>query len=217
MPLCLYAHPFSSYCQKVLIALYENDVVFTYRNLEAPGANEELRALWPLARFPVLVDNDATVVESSIIIEHLALHHPGPVRLVPDDPEAALKVRFMDRVFDNHVMSAMQKPVFEALQAEGARKGAAMAEAARVLDIAYAWLEGVLTDRTWAAGETFSMADCAAAPALFYADWVREIGGSFPHLRAYRSRLLERPSFARAVEEARPYRTYFPLGAPDRD
>ncbi len=123
----------------------------------------------------------------------------------------------MDRFFDNYVMTAMQKPVLEALRAEGARTDAAMAEACQALDTAYAWLEGRLSGRTWAAGESFTMADCAAAPSLFYADWVHQIGPDFPLLREYRSRLLARPSFARAVEEARPYRGYFPLGAPDRD
>jgi len=217
MSLTLYAHPFSSYCQKVLIALWENDVPFTYRHLEEPGAAEERASLWPLGRFPVLVDDGRMVAESSIIIEHLDLHHPGPVRLLPDDRDAALEVRFMDRFFDNYVMSAMQKPVLEALKAEGARREEVMAEARRALDTAYAWLEQRLSDRTWAAGEAFSMADCAAAPSLFYADWVHEIPSAFPKLREYRSQLLERPSFARAVNEGRPYRPYFPLGAPDRD
>ncbi len=217
MLLTLYAHPFSSYCQKVLVALWENDTPFTYRHLEEPGAAAARAALWPLGRFPVLTDDDATVAESSIIIEHLDLHHPGPVRLLPERREAALEVRFMDRFFDNYVMSSMQKPVFEALRSEGARLDEAMAEARQALDVAYAWLEARLSDRVWAAGEDFGMADCAAAPSLFYADWVHRIGPSFPRLRAYRSRLLSRPSFARAVEEARPYRPYFPLGAPDRD
>jgi len=217
MSLTLYAHPFSSYCQKVLVALWENEVPFAYRHLEEPGAGEELGALWPLGRFPVLVDDGRTVAESSIIIEHLDLYHPGPVRMLPTDRDAALEVRFMDRFFDNYVMTAMQKPVFEALRAEGARREEAMAEARRALDTAYAWLETRLDGRTWAAGESFTMADCAAAPSLFYADWVHQIGPDFPQLRAYRSRLLARPSFARAVEEARPYRPNFPLGAPDRD
>jgi glutathione S-transferase len=216
MPLTLYAHPFSSYCQKALIAFWENDIPFTYRHLEEPGANEELAALWPMKRFPVLVDDGRSVIESSIIIEYLQQHHPGPVRLLPDEPEAALEVRFLDRFFDQYVMSAMQAPVFAAIR-EPERKDAALAEAATALDTAYAWLEPRLTGRTWAAGEAFTMADCAAAPSLFYADWVRQIDERFPTVRAYRARLLARPSFARAVEEGRKYRSYFPLGAPDRD
>ena len=217
MPLTLYSHPFSSYCQKVLIALWENGTPFTYRHLEEPGAAEERASLWPLGRFPVLVDNGQTIAESSILIEHLNLHHAGPVRFVPDDRDAALEVRFMDRFFDNYVMSAMQKPVFEAIRADGGRKEEALTEARQALDTAYAWLESRLDGRTWAAGEEFTMADCAAAPSLFYADWVHQIGPDFPRVRTYRNRLLARPSFARAVDEGRKYRSYFPLGAPDRD
>lgn len=214
MTLSLYAHPFSSYCQKVTTALYENDTPFTLRHLEEPGVGDELRALWPLGRFPVLFDDGRTVVESSIIIEYLGLHHPGPVRLVPED---ALEVRFLDRFFDNHVMTPMQVPVSEALRPDGGRREEALATAATALDTAYAWLETRLDGREWAAGADFTMADCAAAPSLFYADWVRPIGDAYPRVRAYRARLLARPSFARAIEEARPYRSYFPLGAPDRD
>ena len=217
MPLTLYAHPFSSYCQKVLVALYENELPFEYRTLEAPAAMAELKARWPFARFPLLVDSGRTVVESTIIIEHLMLQHGGRVRWLPDDPVAALEVRFLDRFFDNDVMAAMQKPVFEALKTDGARKDEAMAEARRALDLAYGWLEQRLAGRTWAAGDTLSLADCAAAPSLFYADWVHPIAAAFPTLRAYRARLLAWPAFARAVDEARPYRHYFPLGAPDRD
>ena len=218
MTLTLYSHPFSSYCQKVLTALWENDTPFTYRNLEEPGANEARLALWPFGRFPVLDDGGRTVAESSIIIEHLDLRHPGATRFLPFDPVAALEVRFMDRFFDQHVMTPMQKPVSEALRGEGGRKAEALADAAQQLDTAYAWLEGKLSDgRAWAAGADFTMADCAAAPSLFYADWVHRIGPQYPAVQAYRARLIARPSFARAVEEARPYRAYFPLGAPDRD
>jgi len=217
MSLTLYSHPFSSYCQKVLIALWENDTPFAYRHLEEPGANEERAALWPLGRFPVLVDGDRTVVESSIIIEYLDTHHPGALRFVPQDAEAALEVRLLDRFFDNYVMSAMQGPVFESLRPEPTRKAEALETAAKALDTAYAWLEQRLAGRTWAAGEAFTLADCAAAPSLFYADWVRQIGAQFPTVRAYRTRLLAHPSVARAVDEGRPYRSYFPLGAPDRD
>ena len=217
MPLTLYSHPFSSYCQKVLIALWENGTPFTYRHLEEPGAAEERAALWPLGRFPVLVDDGRTIAESSIIIEYLDLHHAGPVRLLPANRDAALEVRFMDRFFDNYVMTAMQKPVFEAIRPEGGRKDEAMTEACQALDTAYAWLERRLDGRTWAAGEEFTLADCAAAPSLFYADWVHQIGADFPRVRRYRAQLLARPSFARAVDEGRRYRSYFPLGAPNRD
>lgn len=217
MTLTLYAHPFSSYSQKVLMALWENDIPFHYRHLEEAGANDERLALWPLGQFPVLVDQGRVVAESSIIIEHLHLHHPGPVRLLPAAADTALEVRFLDRFFDNHVMNAMQKPVLEALRPPPNRKDEALASAAEALDKAYDWLERRLTGRRWAAGEAFSMADCAAAPSLFYADWVHPIGPACPRLRDYRAQLLARPSFARAVDEGRRYRSYFPLGAPDRD
>ncbi|RVT41752.1 glutathione S-transferase family protein [Sphingobium algorifonticola] len=217
MPLTLYAHPFSSYCQKVLIALWENDIPFTYRHLEEQGAGEELAALWPIGRFPVLVDGDRTIAETSIIIEYLDQNHGGSVRLLPDDRAAALEARFMDRFFDHYVMTPMQGPVTEALRSQGDRSEEAMTKACAALDTAYAWLEQRLTGRTWAAGADFTLADCAAAPSLFYADWVHPIDAAFPRLRDYRAQLLARPSFARAVEEARPYRGYFPLGAPDRD
>lgn len=215
--LTLYAHPFSSYCQKVLVALYENGTPFTYRLLgpDDPRAGEELARLWPLKRFPVLVDGGATVVESSIIIEHLDLRHPGPTRLLPT--EAALGVRMMDRVFDNYVMTPMQRIVFDHIRKPEDRDPYGVAEARVQLGASYRWLDEALAGREWAGGGDFSLADCAAAPALFYADWVHEIEPAFANLRAYRARLLARPSFARAVEEARPYRHFFPPGAPDRD
>lgn len=217
MSLILHAHPFSSYCQKVLIALYENDTPFTLRVLADAGSFEELAKLWPLRLMPVLVDNGKAVMEASIIVEHLMLHHPGPVRLLPQDSNAALGVRFLDRFFDNYVMSPMQKIVFDALRDESERDAKGVADARARLETAYEWLDGELSGRTWAAGEAFTLADCAAAPSLFYADWVHRIEERFANVRAYRARLLARPSFARAVEEARPFRAGFPLGAPDRD
>jgi glutathione S-transferase len=217
MSLKLYAHPFSSYCQKVLIALYENDIAFEYRMLEDETNSSQLEALWPIKRFPVLVDNGRSVMEATIIIEHLGLHHPGPVRLIPEDAGAALDVRLMDRFFDNYVMTPMQKIVADRIRPEKDRDPSGVAEARAMLDKAYGWLDKTLAGRKWAAGEAFSAADCAAAPSLFYADWAHPIGEAFTRVRDYRRRLLARPSFARAVDEARPYRSYFPLGAPDRD
>jgi glutathione S-transferase len=218
MSLTLYAHPFSSYCQKVLIALYENDLPFTWRLL---GPDPEIAAeharLWPLKRMPVLVDAGRTVVEASIIIEHLGLHHPGPVRLLPEDPKAALEARMMDRVFDNYVMTPVQTLVFDRIRPEDARDPFGVAQARQLLDAAYAWIDETMAHREWATGGAFSLADCAAAPALFYADWAHPIPTKHERLIAYRRRLLARPSFARAVDEARPYRNLFPLGAPDRD
>ena len=213
----LYAHPFSSYCQKVLVALYENATPFEYRMLEEPGAMDELVALWPMKRFPVLVDAARTVFEATSIIEYLGLRHPGPVRLIPDDPEAALEVRMLDRFFDNYVSTPQQKIVFDRIRPEAVRDPHGVTEARAMLDTSYAWLDRRMSGRQWAAGDDFSLADCAAAPFLFYADWSHRIDASFANVIAYRQRLLARPSFARAVDEARPFRSYFPLGAPDRD
>jgi glutathione S-transferase len=213
----LYAHPFSSYSQKVLIALYENGTPFELRMLEDPSATRELHEMWPLKRFPVLVDGGRPYIEASVIIERLGLAHPGPVRLIPADPDLALDVRFMDRFFDNYVHNQVQKIVFDALRAENERDPKGVADSRSMLETSYGWLDERMADREWAAGEGFSLADCAAAPALFYADWTHPIGDARTHVRAYRDRLMARPSFARAIEEARPYRPYFPLGAPDRD
>jgi len=215
----LFAHPFSSYCQKVLIPLYENEIPFTLRLLgsDDDATAAEHAALWPLRRMPVLADDGRTVVEASIIVEYLDLRHPGPIRMLPADPLAALEVRTLDRVFDNYVMTPMQRIVFDAIRPADARDPRGVAEARVLLDTAYRWLDGALAGREWAAGEAFSLADCAAAPSLLYADWVHPIGDDLLVLRAYRQRLLARPSFARAVDEARPYRGSFPLGAPDRD
>lgn len=219
----LYAHPFSSYSQKVLVALYENGTAFEYRNLEDPAHQQALALHWPMRRFPVLVDGGApdgaqVWLEATTIIEYLQVRHPGPVQLLPDDPLQAVQVRMLDRFFDNYVSTPQQKLVFDVLRAEPDRDAHGVAEARRMLDTAYAWLERHLADgRPWAAGEAFSLADCGAAPFLFYADWSHRIPEACPRVAAYRARLLHRPSFARAVDEARPYRSYFPLGAPDRD
>lgn len=214
----IYAHPFSSYCQKALIAFYENDTPFELRMLEDPGVMEELAALWPLKRFPILTDNGRLVVEATSIIEHLAVHHPGPSPLIPADPDAALEVRMMDRVFDNYISTPQQKFIFDVVRPEGANRDPhGVAEAGAMLDTAYAWLDQRLSGKEWATDHGFSMADCAAAPFLFYADWTHPIPERFETLRAYRARLLARPSVKRAVDGGRPYRHYFPLGAPDRD
>ena len=219
MSLALYGHPFSSFTQKALIALYENDLPFEFRCIgpETPQHSAEWLRRWPLAKFPLLVDGDRDIAESSIIIEYLHLAHPGPAPLLPADPMAALDVRFLDRFFDLHVMDAMQLAVDCALNRAHLRPEEGLVLARERLERAYAWLEVRLAGRTWAAGAAFTLADCAAAPALFYADWTHQISEAYPVLRAYRARLLGRPSVARAVEEARPFRSYFPLGAPDRD
>jgi len=219
MSLALYGHPFSSYTQKVLIALYENQTPFEFRCIgpETPEITEDWLQRWSLAKFPLLVDGERNIVETSIIIEYLQLAHPGPVRLLPTDPMAALDVRFLDRFFDLHVMTPVQHAVGAAMTGDLVKRQEGVAHAEQKLEMAYAWIEGQLVDKAWAAGSDFTLADCAAAPSLFYADWTHRISAAYPVLRAYRARLLARPSFARAVDEARYFRPFFPLGAPDRD
>ena len=218
MTLQLYAHPFSSYCQKVLIALWADGTEFEYRLLEQdhPENFAELKQRWPFGLFPLLVDDGATVVETTPIIEHLQALHSGPNRWIPDG-EVGRRVRFLDRFFDLYVMNNMNRPVSNALRPENKRDPHGVEQAMAQLRTAYDWLEANLGDGTWAAGADFTLADCAAAPSLFYADWVQEIGPQRPKLAAYRARLLAHPIVARAVDEGRPYRHYFPLGAPDRD
>lgn len=217
MSLVFFGHPFSSYTQKVLIALYESATPFTWRVLEDAAGFAEMKQLWAIGLMPVLADDGTPIAESSIIIEHLLLHHPGPARLIPTDARAALDVRFLDRFFDSYVMTPMQKIVGDHLRSESERDPRGVADAKERLDVAYGWLETRLAGRQWAAGDTFTMADCAAAPSLFYADWVHPIGAQRPAVRDYRARLLKRPSVARVVDEARPYRKFFPPGAPERD
>ena len=218
MSLQLYAHPFSSYCQKVLIALYADGTGFEYLMVdpEHPENMEELKRRWPFGLFPLLVDDGETVVETTPIIEHLQARHAGANRWIPDG-ELGRRVRFLDRFFDLYVMNNMSRPVFDALRPEGSRDPCGVDQAMAGLRTAYDWLEDNLGDGPWAVGEQFTLADCAAAPALFYADWVEDIGPARPKLAAYRARLLAHPAVARAVDEARPYRSFFPLGAPDRD
>ena len=218
MTLALYAHPFSSYSQKALVALYANHTAFEYRSLEEAAHRHDLEVLWPIKRFPVLVDGERTVVEATAIIEYLQVRRPGPLQLLPEDPMAAVGVRMLDRFFDNYVARPQQKIVFDALRPSHERDAYGVVEARRLLDTAYAWLERHLEDgRSWASGEEFSLADCAAAPFLFYSDWTQPIPLARRRLRAYRQRLLQRPSFACVVEQARPYRHFFPLATLDRD
>ena len=218
MSLQFFGHPFSSYTQKVLIALWADGTPFEYRVLEKefPENFEELKRHSPFGLFPLLIDGGEPVLESSIIIEYLQRHRPGPNRWIPDG-DLGLRVRFLDRFFDLYVMGNMQAVVGNALRPEDARDPFGVDRSRQRLHTAYDWLEANLGEGPWAAGDAFTMADCAAAPSLFYADWVEEIGPERPRLAAYRARLLAHPPVVRAVEEGRPYRPYFPLGAPDRD
>jgi glutathione S-transferase len=217
MSLTLYAHPFAAYCWKALIALYENATPFTYRIVEDAAGWAELESLWPIRKFPVLRDGDATIVESSIIVEYLMHRYPGTTRLIPMDEDAALEARFMDRFFDNYVMTPMQTLVSDRMRTESERNARSVADARKLMDVAYGWLERQVARESWVCANTFSLAECSAAPALFYADWVHPVGERFPRVRDYRRRVLARPSVARVVDEARPYRKLFPQGAPDRD
>jgi glutathione S-transferase len=219
MTMQLFGHPFSSYTQKALIALYENGTPFEFRMLSPgePADGAEFARLWPIKRFPILLDQGQTIVEATTVIEYLQAYYPGPVALIPEAAGAAVEVRMMDRVFDNYVMNTQQKCVLDAIRAPGNRDAHGVAEAKAMLDTAYAWMDERMAGREWAVNDSFSLADCAAGPALFYADWTYPIPARFTSLHAYRRRLLARPSFARAIDEARPYRAFFPLGAPDRD
>ncbi len=214
MALELYFHPLASFCHKVLIALYENGTAFepVLVDLGNPREREALAKLWAPAKFPVLRDQarDRTVAESSIIIEYLAQHYPGGVALLPADPDAALRVRMQDRFFDLYVHHQMQKIVLDRLRPAEQRDALGVEQARRDLRLSYDMLEQEMRARTWAAGEQFTMADCAAAPALFYANEVQPFGESHPAVAAYLARLKARPSYARVLEEAQPYLKNFP-------
>jgi glutathione S-transferase len=215
--LALYGHPFSSYTWKALIALYANETPFEFRIVDAdhPAHCEVVAQASPQGKFPLLADGDTLIFEATSIIEYLNLHHPGRHVLIPRDPDAAADVRKLDRVFDNYVMNQMQPVVDEHLRNPAAPDQSRIAEAKLRLPKSYAWLEEWLEH--YPTAEKITLVECAAAPALFYADWVVQIGDAFPRLQAWRAHLLSLPPVARCVDEARPYRSYFPLGAPDRD
>jgi glutathione S-transferase len=223
--LALYGHPFSSYTWKALIPLYANGTPFEFRVVgEEPEHGEFVQAAHPAGKFPVLTDGETVVVETSAIIEYLAAHHPGPAPLIPADPADAATARMIDRVFDHYVMGNMQRVVAAYFVdrdnpgAGGMRDEPDPAEVAAGkagLRRAYAWLERWLADN--AMPPHVSLISCAAAPSLFYADWVEPIPADFPRLAALRAELLALSAVARCVDDARPYRGYFPPGAPDRD
>jgi glutathione S-transferase len=215
--LALYGHHFSSYTWKTLIALYANDVPFEFRVVDAdhPEHAEFVQSASPLGKFPVLRDGDNVIFESTAIIEYLAQRYAGNELLVPQDPSAALGIRMLDRVFDNYVMTPMQAIVDEHIRNPGAPDQARIAEARDRLQRSYAWIEGWL--EYYPPMDHITLLECAAAPSLFYADWVHPIGEEFPLLRRWRAHLLAQPAIARCVDDARPFRPNFPPGAPDRD
>ncbi len=216
MSLILHYHPLASFCWKVLIALYENDIAFAPKlvDLGDPESRGDFAALWPIAKMPVLEDEGrgAVVPETSIIIDYLDRHHPGPVRFVPEDPDRAREARLWDRIFDAYVQAPMQKIVIDRIRPDGQRDPFGVEEARTLLATAMAMVDRDLGGRTWVTGEDFSLADCAAAPALFYADKVMPLAGAYPNALALLERLRARPSFARVLAEAEPYFQYFPAG-----
>jgi glutathione S-transferase len=213
-PLKLLFHPLSSFCQKVLMALYENDTPFEPHivDLGDETSSAELKKIWPIGKFPVLRDEarDRTIPESSIIIEYLARHYSGKTELVPADAELARQTRMRDRFFDLYVSVPMAKVVTDRLRPAGKDDPYGVEQAKALLQTAYGMIDAEMETRTWAMGQTVSMADCAAAPALYYANMVMPLAPASKNAAAYLDRLMQRPSFARAIDEAAPYRALFP-------
>jgi glutathione S-transferase len=215
--LVLHQHPFASYCQKVLIALYELDLSFSTQLVDGPDARRELAAVWPMASMPVLCDESADLVlpESTTIIEYLDEIAAGTSKLIPTDRAQALQARLWDRFVDQYVATPMQKIVGDSLRPEDRHDPEGVVEARGTLDTAYAVLDVQLADRPWAAGATFTIADCAAAPALFYMRAVHRWDyDAHPNVTRYYRDLVARPSVARVIDEARPWRDIFPLPWP---
>jgi glutathione S-transferase len=219
MSLTLHFHPLSSFCHKVLIALYENGTPFTPQivDLGDTAQRDGFRALWPIGKFPVLRDDarGETVPESSIIIEYLDRHYPGRTRFIPADPEQARATRLSDRFFDLHIHLHMQKIVGDRLRPADGKDPHGVRDARTRMAAALGMVESDMAGRNvakvpWAIGEPFTLADCAAAPALFYADKVAPLLPAYPNVAAYLGRLKQRPSYARALKEAEPYFKFFP-------
>ena len=212
MPLTLHYHPLSSHCWKLLIALAEHGTPFEAKlvNLGAPAERAAYAALWPTAKIPLLVDGERVVPETSIQIEYLDRRHPGRVQLLPADFDAQLQVRLWDRLFDCYVMDPMQRYIAQLLRPEAERDAKAMSAAVDALGLAYDMIESRMGAHDWAAGDDFSMADCSAAPALFYAATVRPFSAGHARLSAYFERLLARPSVWQAIVQAQPWFQYYP-------
>jgi glutathione S-transferase len=213
MSLILYYHPLSSFCWKALIALYDAEVVFEPRiaDLGDEAARAAFLAVWPMGKFPVLGDSrrGITVPESSIVVEYLAQHHPGAAALIPADPELALQARLRDRILDHYVHQPLQVVVGNRIRPTGQRDAVGVEQARAQIRRAYDLLESLMTGREWAVGETFTLADCAALPALFYGDKIEPMA-AWSNLVGYLERLKARPSVARVLAEAEPYFHLFP-------
>jgi len=212
--LTLYMHPLASYCWKVLLALYECEIPFRPVHIDGLPADDRTFAdLWPIAKMPLLQDGGRTVPETSIIVEYLQDHHGGSTILIPADGDGAREVRLWDRFFDLYVHAPLQKLVADRLRPEDAKDPTGVAEARKSLDTAYAMLDRRMAERTWIAGDSFSMADCAAMPPLFYVDAAHPYRTAFPALAAYFERLARRPAAQRVIREAQPWMQYFPFAA----
>jgi glutathione S-transferase len=217
MSLSLHFHPLASYCHKVLIALYENDTPFTSNMVDLSNETERaaLLKLWPIGKFPVLADDarNQSVPESTVIIEYLDRHYPGRTKLIPADLDRAWQTRLRDRFYDLYVHEPMQKIVGDRLRPDGKKDPHGVEEARARLRTSYRMIDQEMATRTWAIGDTFSLADCAAAPALFYANEVMPFGESHANVAAYFGRLKARSSYARVLKEAEPYFAMFPREA----
>ena len=215
MSLQLYFHPLASFCHKPLIALYENGIAFEpiVVDLGDEASRAAFQAVWPMAKMPVLRDEarDRIVAESTIIIEYLDAHYPGRTRFLPADADRAWQARMWDRFYDHYVQEPMQKIVTDRLRPEGKNDLYGVEQAKGQLDQAYKIIEPEMSSKTWAMGDAFTLADCAAAPALFYANTVAPFADQQKNLRAYLERLMARPSFARVLAEAQPYFALFPM------
>jgi glutathione S-transferase len=212
--LTLYAHPLSSYCWKVLVALYEMGTPFQQVLVDGlPRAHPALSGFWPIGKMPLLHDaaRDQAVPEASIIIEYLQRHHPGARTLIPGEAAPQIEARLWDRVFDLYVHTPLQKLVSDRLRPDEDKDPAGVAEAKALLDTAYAMLDDRMATREWVAGEAFTLAECAAMPALFYAQAAYPFAPRHPALGAYLDRLTDRPSARRTIGEARPYFRFFPF------
>jgi glutathione S-transferase len=211
----LYFRPLASFCHKALIALYENNIAFepVVVDLADDTSSAAFRAVWPMAKMPVLRDDsrDRTVAESTIVVEYLDAFYPGATRFLPADSDGAWQTRMWDRFFDHYVQEPMQKIVTDRLRPAGKHDAYGVEQSKALLDQAYALIERELASKTWMIGDAFSLADCAAAPALFYGNTVVSFGATHRELTAYLGRLMARPSFARVLEEAEPYFSLFPL------
>jgi len=218
--LALYGHPFSSYTWKAQIALHALGLDYDFRVIddEHPDNGQFIATqAGPQGQFPVLVDGENVIFEATCVVEYLDLHFPGNVALIPSDPDAALGVRMLDRVFDNAVMNVMQRTVWEYIFRSGGPDPDVVTDVQQRLHRSYAWIEGWLAHYPLRDADHVTLIECAAAPSLFYADWVEQIGDDYPRLKAWRAHLNALPAVSRCIEAARPFRPFFPLGAPDRD